>query len=80
MTHFDVVETFAASGKFGVLVSTGVFVMTKSFRLALTLAALIGAAPLLSACHTTAGVGQDLAQGGTALKNTANANAPNSPQ
>ncbi len=53
--------------------------MTKSFRLALTLAALIGAAPLLSACHTTAGVGQDLAQGGHALTNSANANAPASP-
>ena len=38
--------------------------MTKPFRLAITLAALIGVAPALSACHTTAGVGQDLSQGG----------------
>ncbi len=53
--------------------------MTKSFRIALTLAALIGVAPMLSACHTTAGVGQDLSQGGQALSNTANANAPKSP-
>ncbi len=51
----------------------------KNFRLALTLAALIGAAPLLSACHTTAGFGQDLSQGGHALSNSANANAPTSP-
>jgi predicted small secreted protein len=51
----------------------------KNIRLALTLAALIGAAPLLSACHTTAGVGQDLSQGGHALTNSANANAPTSP-
>jgi predicted small secreted protein len=52
----------------------------KSFRLAITLAALIGAAPLLSACHTTAGVGQDLSQGGHALTNSADANAPASPK
>ncbi len=54
--------------------------MRRSFRLALALTAMIGIAPVLSACHTTAGAGQDLAQGGTALKNAANANAPNSPQ
>jgi predicted small secreted protein len=53
--------------------------MTRSFRLALALATLIGVAPVLSACHTTAGVGQDLAQGGHALSNSANANAPTSP-
>jgi len=53
--------------------------MTKSIRLALALAGLIGMAPVLSACHTTAGVGQDLAQGGHALSNSANANAPTSP-
>jgi predicted small secreted protein len=51
----------------------------KNFRLAITLAALVGAAPLLSACHTTAGVGQDVSQGGHALTNSANANAPSSP-
>jgi len=53
--------------------------MFKSFRLAVTLAALLGAAPLLAACHTTAGVGEDVAQGGHALTNSANANAPSSP-
>jgi predicted small secreted protein len=53
--------------------------MTKPFRLAFTLAALLGVAPALSACHTTAGVGQDLSQGGHALSNSANANAPQSP-
>jgi predicted small secreted protein len=51
----------------------------KSFKLVLTLTAMLAAAPLLSACHTTAGVGQDLAQGGHALTNSANANAPTSP-
>ncbi len=52
--------------------------MTKT-RIAFTLAALIGLAPALSACHTTAGVGQDVAQGGQALSNSANANAPHTP-
>jgi predicted small secreted protein len=51
----------------------------KTYRLAITLAALLGAAPLLAACHTTAGVGQDLTQGGKALTNSANANAPTNP-
>ncbi len=53
--------------------------MTKSFRLVLTLAALVGVAPALTACHTTAGVGQDVSQAGHAVTNSANANAPNSP-
>ncbi len=51
----------------------------KTFRIAATIAALAVAAPLLSACHTTAGVGQDLSQGGHALTNSANANAPTNP-
>lgn len=53
--------------------------MFKSLRMAVTLATLLGAAPLLAACHTTAGVGQDISQGGHALSNSANANAPSSP-
>ncbi|HUW80797.1 MAG TPA: entericidin A/B family lipoprotein [Acidocella sp.] len=53
--------------------------MTRSFRLALTLTALLGMAPALSACHTTAGFGQDISQGGHALTGSANANAPASP-
>jgi predicted small secreted protein len=53
--------------------------MSKSLRLACTLATLLGAAPLITACHTTAGVGQDLSQGGHALTNSANKNAPTSP-
>ena len=42
----------------------------------LTLLALIGAAPLLAACQTTAGVGRDLSNGGNALTNSAEKNAP----
>jgi predicted small secreted protein len=54
-------------------------IMSKNFRLAIALAALMGAAPMLSACHTTAGVGQDLSQGGHALTNSADSNAPHNP-
>jgi predicted small secreted protein len=53
--------------------------MSKLFRLALTMAVLFGTVPLLAACHTTAGVGQDVSQGGHALTNSANANAPTTP-
>ncbi len=53
--------------------------MTKSFRLILTLGLLLGMAPVLSACHTTAGVGEDISQGGHALTNSAEANAPAKP-
>ncbi len=53
--------------------------MSKSTKLAITLVALLGAVPLLSACHTTAGVGRDLSQGGHALTNSANSNAPSKP-
>ena len=53
--------------------------MSKSLRLAFILTALLGAAPLLTACHTTAGFGEDLSQGGHALTNSANENAPNKP-
>lgn len=39
--------------------------MFNIFRVAVTLATLLGAMPLLAACHTTAGFGQDMSQGGT---------------
>jgi predicted small secreted protein len=44
--------------------------------LALTLLALFGAAPLLGACHTTAGAGEDISQGGQAIEKSANKHAP----
>ncbi|MDE2238559.1 MAG: entericidin A/B family lipoprotein [Rhodospirillales bacterium] len=40
---------------------------------------MMGLAAGLSACHTTAGFGKDLSQGGHALTNSANANAPDAP-
>ena len=45
--------------------------MRKNLSIALTLLALVGAAPLLGACHTTAGAGQDLSATGHVLTNSA---------
>jgi predicted small secreted protein len=50
--------------------------MRKKLSIALTLLALVGAAPLLSACHTTAGIGQDLSAGGNAVTNAAEKHTP----
>jgi predicted small secreted protein len=52
------------------------FVMRKNFGLALTLLALLGMVPLLSACHTTAGAGQDISATGHAISNTAHKATP----
>lgn len=42
----------------------------------LTLLALLGAASLLTACHTTAGAGEDISNTGHAITNSANKNTP----
>lgn len=41
----------------------------------LTILTLLVAAPLLGACQTTAGVGEDISAGGRALTNSAEKNA-----
>jgi len=46
--------------------------MRKTVSLALTLLMLIGAVPLLGACHTMAGAGQDITDTGNALTDSAN--------
>jgi predicted small secreted protein len=48
--------------------------MHKTFSIAATLLMLIGAAPLLGACHTMAGAGQDITDTGNALTDSANKN------
>lgn len=50
----------------------------RTFRLstAFALLALLAAAPLLSACNTTAGAGRDLSKAGTAIENSAEKHAP----
>jgi predicted small secreted protein len=46
-------------------------VMYSKLALGLSVLVLIAAAPLLGACHTTAGVGQDISATGTAIDKTA---------
>jgi predicted small secreted protein len=50
--------------------------MRKYLSIALTVLGLIGSASLLGACHTTAGVGQDVSATGHALTNSAQKNTP----
>jgi predicted small secreted protein len=48
----------------------------KSTTLILTLMALLGAAPLLGACHTAAGAGEDISQTGKAIEKSADQHTP----
>jgi predicted small secreted protein len=50
--------------------------MRKTLSITLTLVMLIGAAPLLGACHTTAGAGEDISATGNALTNSAEKHTP----
>lgn len=50
--------------------------MRKLFPLTLTLLALLGAMPLLAACHTTAGAGEDISATGRAMTHSADRNTP----
>ena len=50
--------------------------MHKKTSLALALLALIGIAPLLGACHTTAGAGQDISATGHAITDSAKQHTP----
>ena len=50
--------------------------MNMKLSVALALLALIGIAPMLGACNTTAGAGQDLSKAGNAITNSADKHAP----
>jgi predicted small secreted protein len=50
--------------------------MRRNLSIALTLLALLGVAPLLGACHTTAGAGRDISATGQALTHDADKNTP----
>jgi len=50
--------------------------MRTKLSLAVTVIALLAAAPLLAACHTTAGAGQDISATGHALTNGAQKATP----
>lgn len=50
--------------------------MRKNLFVALSLLALVAAAPILSACHTTAGVGEDVSATGHAVTHEADKLTP----
>ena len=50
--------------------------MRKNLSIALALLMLVAAAPLLGACHTTAGAGEDISSAGHAITNSADKHAP----
>jgi predicted small secreted protein len=52
------------------------FSMYKKLILTLTVLSVVAVAPLLSACHTTAGAGQDISDTGKAIEKSANQHAP----
>ena len=52
------------------------FSMYKKFILALAVLSVFAVAPLLSACHTTAGAGQDISATGKAIEKSAKQNTP----
>jgi predicted small secreted protein len=50
--------------------------MRKTLSIALTFLMLIAAVPLLGACHTTAGAGEDISATGNAITNSAEKHTP----
>jgi entericidin B len=54
-------------------VHKGTSIMRRNLSIALTLLVLVGIAPLLGACNTTAGVGRDISDGGHVITHDANA-------
>ncbi len=50
--------------------------MRKNLSFALALLALLGVAPQLGACHTTAGAGKDISAAGHAITGSAEKHAP----
>jgi len=50
--------------------------MRTTILTALTVLALLGSASLLSACHTTAGAGEDISSTGHAITHSADKNTP----
>jgi predicted small secreted protein len=50
--------------------------MQRTLIIGLTMLSLVAAAPLLSACHTTAGAGQDISATGQAIDKAAKKSTP----
>jgi len=53
-----------------------IITMRTTILTALTVLALLGSASLLSACHTTAGAGEDISSTGHAITHSADKNTP----
>lgn len=53
-----------------------IITMSNNLSIALTLLVLVGALPLLGACHTTAGAGEDISATGHAITHSADKNTP----
>jgi len=53
-----------------------IIIMRTNLAIALTFLALLAAAPLLAACHTTAGAGQDISATGHVLTHSAEKATP----
>lgn len=53
--------------------------MQRKYRIILTVLALVGIAPMLAACYTTRGAGQDLQAAGQGISNSAAHNTHYSP-
>lgn len=51
-------------------------IMSGKFAVCLTILTLLAAVPLLSACHTTAGAGEDISATGQALNKAATKATP----
>ncbi len=49
---------------------------TRTVSLVVTMLALLSAATFLGACHTTAGVGEDLSKAGQAIERSADKHTP----
>ena len=50
--------------------------MSKNAQRSMIAVLLLAALPLLSACHTTAGAGEDISKTGAAIEHSANRAAP----
>jgi predicted small secreted protein len=62
------------TGRFTSHTKEGKASMRRKFAIVLTLLALAGTAPLLSACYTTRGAGEDLQAAGHGLEHSAERN------
>lgn len=68
---YDLQTAFAEISVLGLLFNRREVVVRTELRLLLALAVLLAAAPMLSACNTVAGAGQDISAAGRGISHTA---------